>query len=242
MGFAAALVAAVIVGALIGTKLSSQPTRESRVDHEVSALLGDIPQEGNTLGRPTAPVTLQVFADLECLTVKNWVVRLLPAIIRGYVRSGVVKIQYLSFKTDTRDPRVFANQQTAALAAGEQNKMWNFIETFYYEQGREYTPYATESYLDGIASQVPGLDLARWHRDRGNVRLAERPGADDHAGRAVGFYDTPSFRIGRTGGTMKNFSGRTVIMMFAGFSRLRHPLSLIDTQDLEKAVKGLVKS
>jgi protein-disulfide isomerase len=237
------VVAAIGVGALESSRhdgrLGLALALKARADREVGSLLGGIPQQGNALGRPTAPVTLQVFGDLECLTVKNWVITLLPAIIQQFVRPGLVQIQYRSFKTDTHNLEVFLNQQSAALAAGAQKKMWNFIETFYYEQGKEYTPYATEGYLDGIAGQVPGLSRARWHRDRENAGLAERVVADDQSIRALGFHDTPAFMIGRTGGLMKKLTGRHIVLQFPGYSRMRNPLSLIDALDLRKAIQAL---
>jgi hypothetical protein len=237
---------AVLVGAAIVLVLavtggnSGRSAFDGRIDRGVSALLAGIPQYGNSLGSSRAPVTLQVFGDLECLTVKNWVVRLLPAIIAQFVRPGLVRVEYRSFKTDTHDPRVFVGQQAAALAAGSQNKMWNFIETFYHEQGREYTPYVTETYLDGIASQVPDLNIGQWHRDRGISRLSDQPVADDRTGRALGFHDTPAFAIGRTGGRLKDFAGRYIVFKFSGFTMMRHPVSLIDTQDLKRAVEELL--
>ena len=36
-----------------------------------------------------------------------------------------------------REPEVFKSQQVAALAAGKQNKLWHFVETFYRVQGEE---------------------------------------------------------------------------------------------------------
>jgi hypothetical protein len=51
------------------------------------------------------------------------------------VRGGELKIEYRSLETATREPEVFKAQQLAALAAGKQDRMWNFIETFYHEQG-----------------------------------------------------------------------------------------------------------
>jgi len=221
---------------------NSRVALDRRTDREVSALLADIPQQGNTLGRPTARVTLQFFGDLECLTTKHWVTKLLPTIIQDFVRTGIVKIQYLSLKTDTIHPQVFVNQQAAALAAGAQNKMWNFIETFYHEQGKEYTPYVTESYLDGIASQTPGLNLTQWHHDRETGRRTEQVVTDDQTARSFGFHDTPAFRIGRTGRPLKSFTGRTVFLEFAGFAKMKYPVSLIDTQDLRQAIKGLTSS
>jgi hypothetical protein len=235
------IIVAAIAGVLIVAARSDSPgqsstkTLNSRTEHRIATLLSGIPQRGNALGQPTAPVTLQIFGDLECSTVKLYVLAYLPAIIQEFVRSNVVRIEYRSFKTDTHAAKAFLNQQTAALAAGSQGEMWNFIETFYHEQGREYSGYATESYIDGIASQVPGLDLGQWDTDREKVALPRLVIADDHTARVLGFHDTPAFRIGRTGGQMKTLTGRYIIR----FRKERNPLSLMDKQDLKEAIEQL---
>jgi hypothetical protein len=210
-----------------------------RTEREVSTLLAGIPQEGNTLGRPTAPVTLQMFSDLECLTAKRWVLHLLPAIIQRFVRPGIIKIQYRSLKTDTHNATVFINQQSAAIAAGKQDKMWTFAETFYHEQGREYTPYVTERYLDGIASQVPSLNLTQWHSERAPGTFSTQVVSDDQAARSFGMHDTPGFAIGHTGSKLKDFVGRIIFLEFPGFGMMKYPVSLITTQDLKNAIKEL---
>ena len=86
------------------------------------------------------------------------------------MRTGKLRIEYRSMETATREPEVFKTQQVAAYAAGKQNKAWNFIETFYHEQGEEDSGYVTEKYIQGIASQVPGLNLAQW------TQRPQRPG------------------------------------------------------------------
>jgi protein-disulfide isomerase len=229
-----------ILGITLGTRITaghsnSSAASERQVDRDVGALLAGIPREGNTLGRPAAPVTLQVFGDLECYDARHWFVKYLPAIIQEFVRPGIVKIQFRSFKTDTHNPTTFINQQSAALAAGTQNKLWSFIETFYHEQGQEYTPYATESYLNNIARQVPGLNRSRWHAERVTGRLSSRVVSDDRTARTLGFHDTPAFRIGRTGVPLKNFSGREIIL-YAG---QKNPVSLVDAQDVRTATREL---
>ena len=115
-------------------------------------------------------MTLQYFGDLECPICKEFTLGALPTVIQKWVRTGKVKIEYRSLETATREPEVFKTQQVAALAAGKQNKMWNFIETFYHEQGEEDSGYVNESYLQGLAQQVPGLNLATWTSDRSNRR------------------------------------------------------------------------
>ncbi len=112
-------------------------------------------------------------------------------------------------QTATREPEVFRSQQIAALAAGKQKKMWNFLETFYHEQGEEDSGYVTEKYLQGIASQVPGLNLSQWSSDRSNPEFAKQVETDAQAANDAGFNGTPSFLIGHTGGTMTNSNTAT---------------------------------
>lgn len=241
VGVAALLTAAVSAGVLLATGRSVAPQRLSasafrrQTEHAVSRLLSGIPQRGNTLGQPTAPVTLRIDADLECLTAKHFMVLMFPAIIRELVRSGVVQVEYRSLKTDTHARKAFVTQQAAAIAAGEQGKMWDFVETFYYQQGREYTGYATEAYLDRIARQIPGLDFSRWIRDRENFNLRTEVVADNLAARAIGLHTTPAFLIGRTGGKMKKLTGRYIIRV----PEEKNTIALIDAPELEEAIKRL---
>lgn len=241
IGVAALLIAAGSVGVLLvkggggpAQRLSASAFRR-QVERKVSGLLAGIPQNGNTLGRPTAPVTLRIDSDLECATAQSYMVALFPAVIQQLVRSGVVRVEYRSMKTDTHARKAFVTQQAAAIAAGEQGKMWNFVETFYYEQGKEYTGYATESYLDRIARQVPGLDFSRWVHDRENWDLRTAVLADNHAARAIGLHTTPSFLLGRTGGWMKKLTGRYVVRE----PREKNLITEIDAPELEEAIERL---
>ncbi len=45
--------------------------------------------------------------------------------------------------------------------------------------------------------------------------------------------------IGRTGGQMKKLTGRYIVLQFPGFDKMRNSVSLIDTQDLRKAIEAL---
>ena len=65
LGIVAVIVVAIIVGIVIATSggsktgLRKSKSSESALVQEINALLGGIPQSGNTLGSPTAPVTLR---------------------------------------------------------------------------------------------------------------------------------------------------------------------------------------
>src|SRR5262249_32368631 len=123
-------------------------------------------------------------------------------------------------------------QQVAALAAGAQNRLWNYIDTFYYEQEKEYTPYVTERYIDSVARQVPGLDIAQWQYDRDHGGRSGQVVADDQTARAGGIYVTPGYRLGRSGGPLENFTGSESIL----FPRQKHPTTFVSVQDLAKAI------
>ncbi len=103
------------------------------------------------IGSPKAPVTMVYYGDLECPICKEFTLGALPSIVQQWVRSGKLKIEYRALETATHEPEVFKTQQVAALAAGKQKKMWDFLELFYREQGEEDTGYVTESYLQALA-------------------------------------------------------------------------------------------
>jgi protein-disulfide isomerase len=172
---------------------------------EVISLLQGIPQSTNTLGNPNAPVTIQYFGDLECPFCKQFTLSALPTIIKKYVRTGKAKIEYHSMETATHEKEIFQTQQVAALAAGKQNLMWYFVELFYHEQGEEDSGYVTESYLQGLASQVPGLNLSKWTEARSDPTYANQVVSDAQAANQNGFTGTPSFLIGKSGGTLQKF-------------------------------------
>jgi protein-disulfide isomerase len=203
------VVVAGIVAILIATagsgavkKIAPETAQARSVDSAVSTLLAGLPQNGNVLGRPTAPVTLEYYGDLECPVCRSFTVNALPSIIGKWVRGGQLRIEYHSLETATREPEVFKSQQVAALAAGKQQKMWNFIETFYHEQGEEDSGYVTEGYIQGIARQLPGLNLTQWTSERNDPTLAGQVESDAQAANNAGFNGTPSFLIGRSGGAM----------------------------------------
>ncbi|MFI4993497.1 MAG: DsbA family protein [Solirubrobacterales bacterium] len=176
-----------------------------KVVTEVTSLVGGIPQNGNTLGSPKAPVTMQYFGDLECPICRQFTEGALKPLIERYVRTGKLKIEYRNLETATREPETFKTQQIAALAAGKQQKAWDYIELFYHQQGQEGSGYVTEKYLQELAKQVPGMNLATWSADRNNSEFTNTLTTDAQAANNASFTGTPSFQIGKTGQAPKKY-------------------------------------
>lgn len=208
LGSAIGVVVVIVVVILVATSgggkkegISHEKSSKGtpKVVTEVTSLLAGIPQSGSTLGDPKAPVTLQYFGDLECPICRQFTEGALKPLIEKYVRPGKLKVEYRNLETATREPETFRTQQAAALAAGKQNKAWDYIELFYHQQGQEDTGYVTESYLQELAKQVPGLNLTAWTTDRSNPAYTNTITSDAQAANNQGFNGTPSFLIGKTG-------------------------------------------
>jgi protein-disulfide isomerase len=218
LGIVVAVVVVAIVAIVIATGsggTSSGPVKSgSRKASQnvalVNATINGIPQNGITLGNPNAPVTLQYFGDLECPICKDFTLGALPSIIQNSVRTGKVKIEYRNLETATREPEVFRSQQIAALAAGKQNKLWSFMELFYHEQQEEGSGYVTEQFLQNMAQQVPGLNLAQWTAARNDPTLASQITTDAQVASASGLSGTPAFLIGKTGGAARKFEAASL--------------------------------
>lgn len=191
---AVVIVAIFAAVGILGFGTGSSVSKE-QVEQEVTEMLRGIPQQGSLLGSPQAPVTVEVYADLECPTVRLFVEEDVPKLIENWVRTGDARLDYSSFETDTSDENLFFRQETAALAAARHDRMWNFVLTFVREQGEPRTDYVTDAFLTGIAAQVPGLDAARWKRERNDAGLTKRVALAVHSGRLYGVRSTPSFRI-----------------------------------------------
>ncbi len=179
-------------------KATASP-EESAAIRRTEALLASIPQHGAVLGDTQAPVTLQFFGDLQCSESRQVMLGALPFLIRHWVRDGKLRIVYRSLRADTLDESEFLGQQIAALAAGRQGKMWSFVDLFYREQQPEFTSYADDAFLEGIARQAD-VKLLLWNQTRDARGLAGEIESDELLAETKEMRSTPSFLVGPTGG------------------------------------------
>jgi protein-disulfide isomerase len=189
IALAAVVVVAIVIASTSGS--SSSTSSSSSAAGTVKRLLAGIPQSGNTLGKASAPVTVTVYEDLECPICREFTVGAENQLIANDVRAGRVKLVFRSLQTATPDATTFQVQQQAAVAAGKQQKQWQFVELFYQQQGQEGTAYVTESYLDKLAHQVPGLNYSAWLSAR-KTGLDKQVSSDEALAQSKGFNSTPT--------------------------------------------------
>jgi protein-disulfide isomerase len=171
-------------------------TQKNQTVTSVNQLLAGISQSGNTLGNPKAPITMTYYGDLKCPVCQAFTLQGgFSQLVSNDVRSGKVKVVYDAFCTATcsgPDPNEFPVQQAAALAAGKQDKFWQFAELFYHEQGDETNAYVTTAYLDGLARQVTGLNFAAWDSARSDPNLTAEVSSQQSTGKTIGVSGTPT--------------------------------------------------
>ena len=140
--------------------------------------LEGIPQEGVFLGEDGAPVVTE-FVDLQCPFCAEFSTNAFNDVVEQHVRPGDVlyELRVISFLGE--DSGVAAEM---AAAAALQNRLYEFTETFYLNQGEENSGYVTEEFLAEIAEKTPGLDAEQALADRSSPEAQELV-AENEAGR-----------------------------------------------------------
>jgi protein-disulfide isomerase len=203
--FAVLALAAIVVVVLIvisgGSDDAETPAAKPGAPSEaqrVEALYAGIPQKGVHLGKPGAPATLVEIADLQCPFCAQYSVTALPAVVRDYVRPGKLRYE-LHFRSFLGRDSVRA--AGAAAYAAQQNRMYQFADLFYRNQGPENSGYADSAFIRTIASQVKGLDPEKAAAAADDPLSWPAVPAGEQFARNLGSSSTPDFYV-RKGGRL----------------------------------------
>jgi protein-disulfide isomerase len=202
----AVVAAVVVVAAIVIATSGGSSTPKKQAGEKVpgqnatASLLAGIPQKGIVLGNPKAPVTFVEFADLQCPFCREYTTTVMPSLIRNYVANGRMKMEFRNVAFIGTDS-VRAAQMAAAV--GQQNKLWTYVDLFYANQQTENSGYVTDDFLRKIGSGVAGLDVAKAISDRGLPAIQTQLSQAQQLWQTNGFTGTPSFLLGKTGGTLK---------------------------------------
>jgi protein-disulfide isomerase len=211
----ALIVVAVVLGFVLtggNSSSSSTPARGSLVNAlpsatEVNDNLKGIPQHGNVLGSPNAPVTLAEYIDLQCPACQEFETQAMPKLIQRYVRTGKVKVEARPIAFIGPDSQT---GRAAALAAAEQNRFFNFSQLLYFNQGVENTGWLNDAMIKSAASSIPGLDVPRLLSDRNSSTISDQAKAFDAQSDQDNVTETPTVLVGKSGGPLRPVSMRSL--------------------------------
>ena len=191
------LLAAIVVVALIALS-----TSDSGSDEQASgdlAKFDGVPQRGIELGDPKAPVTLVEFADPQCPFCKAYTADDMPGLIDRYVAGGDLRMELQLLTFIGPDSEGLAR---AALAASEQDRMWQFMDVAYARQGTENTGYGDQPFIDGVA-EAAGVDVDAMNAQTSSAAVSKKLEDAKAAAADAGINSTPSFLVGPSGGNLQ---------------------------------------
>lgn len=157
---------------------------------EAQEIFGGVPQEGVRLGSSDAPVTIQLFNDLQCSSCREAFLGTVPALTENYARPGSVKLLY----------RHYSNAENAieagfygAEAAAEQGYGWQYTYLFFrnQEELERIGPNRFEEFTDSVAGGIEELNAPEWEaaldeKGQAGGAIEKRLEADDELGQNLG--------------------------------------------------------
>jgi protein-disulfide isomerase len=198
------LAAVVVVGAIVVSGSGSDdetpvppPSQAGATPAEdVAALYEGIPQKGIRLGKAGAPATLVEIADLQCPFCAQYSVTALPTIVEDYVRTGRIAYELRIRSFLGRDSVRAAG---AAAEAARENRMFQFADLFYRNQGPENSGYADADFMREIAGQVDGLDVESVVAAADDPLSYPAVERNEMFARRIGSTGTPDFYLRKNG-------------------------------------------
>lgn len=194
---------AVFVG--LSTEEGGDPKVEVSGINDAQRIFGGLRQEGDRLGEPDAPVTIQVFNDIQCGDCGDQFLATVPPLVEGAVRDGEVKLLYRHYGFG---PRPVEEGFIAAEAAGEQGYQWQYVYLFFRSQDEIGRLGAVNAdFLESIAASIGELDVPEWeeaYAEQGGPdgEITRRLESQDEVARGLGLRARPSAIVTGPGGTV----------------------------------------
>lgn len=170
-----------------GAGTGADPVAQARLD--VPRRQADDPL---ALGRVDAPVVIAEWGDFQCSFCRLYSTTTEPALLRQYVDSGRVRLEWHDFAYLGPESVL---QARAARAAARQGQFWAFHGALYRDQAPMNRGEVTEETLTRTASSL-GLDVGRFRADLADPAVAQAVADDQALGSRLGVGGVPSFVIG----------------------------------------------
>jgi protein-disulfide isomerase len=192
--------AVALCGAIVSISVGTGGPKVIRLQggDQVQELLGGIQQDGADLGPPNAPVKISVFNDLQCSICDTYEIDTVEPLIEDYARTGKAKFEFRNYSLGSAETTKAAY---AAVAAGQQDREWQFVETFFHNQDAAGTSVSSD-FLDDIVNSITDLDRTTWQQDMDSPEVKARVDADGTVAADYGLRVTgPSIVVEGPGGT-----------------------------------------
>lgn len=146
-------------------------------------------QPPNTLGSPTAKVTIEEFADFQCPTCGN-----VYPIVKNVVSSYGSRIKFIYNEFPLPMHKNGYDAAVAAEAASQQGKFWEMENQLYTNQKLWADSSDARTIFEEYAGKI-GLDVEKFKNDSLSAITKQRVDAGLERGRALGVNSTPTIYL-----------------------------------------------
>jgi Thioredoxin len=128
---------------------------------DAQEIFGGVPQEGDRLGPEDAPVSIQVFTDLQCGSCRSEFLGTIPPLVEDEVRPGRVELLLRHYSV-AENPTELGFY--GAEAAAQQGYGWQYTYLFFRNQHEaEKQGTISEDFMSSLAGSIGELDVPEWH-------------------------------------------------------------------------------
>lgn len=187
----------------ISTRPAGSPAVRVAGIEEMQSIFGGVPQSGDRLGSSDAPVTVQLFADLQCSSCREDFLSLVPGLVEGSARSGDAQLllRHYSVAENPVEIGFFG-----AEAAAQQGYGWQYTYLFFRNQEEADRFGIDDEFLETLAGSIAELDVGEWRRyldsqSGGDGAITRRLEGYDRLGTDLGIRTRPAAVVSGPGGT-----------------------------------------
>jgi protein-disulfide isomerase len=173
---------------------------------------GGVRQEGDRLGSPDAPVSIQVFNDLQCGNCRAEFLATIPPLVENQVRPGDVKLlmRHYSIAQSPLELGFFG-----AEAAAQQGYGWQYTYLFFRNQDEAKRFGIDNEFLESLAGSIGELDLPEWReyldaQGGSDGAIAKQLEDDEQLGTRLGIRTKLAAVVSGPGGTRTLQDGPTL--------------------------------
>jgi protein-disulfide isomerase len=172
----------------IATKPAGLATVSVSGISSAQSIFGGVPQAGDRLGSSDAPVSIQVFNDLQCSDCRPDFLGTVPGLTEDFVRPGTAQLlmRHYSVAENPLELGFFG-----AEAAAEQGYGWQYTYLFFRNQAEAKRFGVDQEFLETLAGSIAELDVGRWHD-----YLDGQGGSDGAITRTLEGYEELGTRLG----------------------------------------------
>ncbi len=149
--------------------------------------------DGNAIGDPNAPVTIEVYSDFKCPACEYFYETVEPNIIQQYVETGLVYFVYHTFGDRINPPQSGITSQ-ALYCADDQGYFWEMHDYIYTNFDFGVSKGFTDKALETMAKLI-GMDTNVFSKCLADNAHTDQLDRDVENGTALGIPGTPSVII-----------------------------------------------